>query len=198
MTSSIWTSPGRARHRLDCLDGRFGCGGTRSAHAVGGAFRFASTRYRPGCFAVRRACRLSGERCAAASNAIALNCMSVTPSLAYSTYHYDSTTIWCAPTSQAYRDRDVVEGAVTTARRACAAAQSAGGYPRPGSHYVAPQLGTPTRNSTGYQTLMGLANDADAVWRYRVLVGWEVRDFVASQYPAHQTLIARGYPRSGH
>ena len=51
-----------------------------------------------------------------------------------------------------------------------------------GSHYVEPQSDTPTRNSTGYEALMGMSDDADAVWRYRVLLGWEVRDFAASQY----------------
>ena len=125
-----------------------------------------------------------------ASYAIALNRMSVTPSLAYSTYHYDSTTILGVPTSQAYRDRDVVEGAVTTRYELAPQRNLLVVIRALDSHYVAPQLDTPTRNSTGYQALMGLANDADAVWRYRVLLGWEVRDFAAPQYPAHQAPIA--------
>ena len=58
------------------------------------------------------------------------------------------------------------------------------------SHYTEPQLGQPTRDSTGYQALVGIADDADAVWRYHVLVGWELRDFAASQYQSHQAPIA--------
>ena len=45
-------------------------------------------------------------------------------------------------------------------------------------------------DSTGYQVLVGLDDDADAVWRYRVLLGWEVRTFRASQYRTHQAPIA--------
>ena len=58
------------------------------------------------------------------------------------------------------------------------------------SHYVAPQIGRPTRNSTGYQALVGIADDTDAMWRYHVLVGWELRDFASSQYQSHQAPIA--------
>ena len=58
------------------------------------------------------------------------------------------------------------------------------------SHYVAPQAGQPTRNSTGYQVLLGLSDDSDGVWRYRVLVGWEDRVFQASAYKSHQAPIA--------
>ncbi len=61
-----------------------------------------------------------------------------------------------------------------------------------GSDYVAPQPGQPTRNSTGYQALFGFGDDSDAVWRYRVLVGWEVRDFAASQFGSHQAPVAEG------
>jgi hypothetical protein len=109
---------------------------------------------------------------------IALNRFSVTPSLAFSTFHYDATTIHDVPASQAYRDRDVVQGVVTTRyelspdRHLLLVTRALGTY------YVDPQQGTPTRDSTGYQVLVGLQDDADAVWRYRVLVGWEMRLFV--------------------
>ena len=35
-----------------------------------------------------------------------------------------------------------------------------------------------------------MANETDAVWQYRVLVGWETRAFAASQYSTHQATIA--------
>ena len=110
---------------------------------------------------------------------IALNRLSVTPSVAFSTYHYDSTTILGVPTSQAYRDRDVLQGAVTTRYELSPQRNLLVVMRVLGQHYVAPQSGMPTRNSTGYQVLVGLADDTDAVWRYRVLVGWEVRSFHA-------------------
>jgi len=123
---------------------------------------------------------------------IALNRFSVTPSLAFSAFRYDATTIHGVPASQAYRDRDVVQGVVTTRyelspdRHLLLVTRALGTY------YVDPQQGTPTRDSTGYQVLVGLQDDADAVWRYRVLVGWEMRAFRASQYGTHQAPIAEG------
>jgi hypothetical protein len=59
-----------------------------------------------------------------------------------------------------------------------------------GSRYVAPQPGLPTRDSTGYQALVGFDDSGDAVWRYRVLLGWEVRRFAASQYRTHASPTA--------
>ena len=94
------------------------------------------------------------------------------------------------PTSQAYRDRNVLQGAVTTRYELSPQRNLLLVTRVLGQNYVAPQPGTPTLDSTGYQVLAGLDDDTDAVWRYRVLVGWEVRAFHAPQYPAHQAPIA--------
>jgi hypothetical protein len=59
-----------------------------------------------------------------------------------------------------------------------------------GVDYTAPQPGQPTRNSTGAEVLLGVANEANSVWQYRVLLGWEMRAFAASQYSTHQAPIA--------
>ena len=120
---------------------------------------------------------------------IALNRFSVMPSLAFSTYRYDRDDDPWVPASQAYRDRNVLQGR-DHSLRAVAASQSPAGDARAGQNYVAPQPGQPTRDSTGYQVLVGFSDDADAVWRYRVLVGWEMRAFRASQYGTHQAPIA--------
>jgi hypothetical protein len=121
---------------------------------------------------------------------IALDRISLTPSIDLSTYRYDSTTILGVPTPQAYRNRDILQGAVTT-RYALTPERNLLVVVRAlGSNYVAPQPGQPTRNSTGYQALVGLADDSDAVWRYRVLFGWEVREFAAAQFGSHQAPLA--------
>jgi hypothetical protein len=62
--------------------------------------------------------------------------------------------------------------------------------PRPDEKHVAPEPGAPGHDSTGYQALVALDDDSDAVWRYRVLFGWEVRDFAATLFPPHQAPIA--------
>ncbi len=121
---------------------------------------------------------------------IALDRFSVTPSVAFSAYRYDATTIHGVPASQAYRDRDVVQGVVTTRYELSPQRNLLLVTRALGTHYVEPQPGVPTRDSTGYQVLVGLGDDADAVWRYRVLLGWEVRAFRASQYSTHQAPIA--------
>jgi hypothetical protein len=125
-----------------------------------------------------------------ASYMIDLGRLSVTPSLAFTTYNYDSTTIFGVPSSQAYRDRDVVQGAVTTRYQLSPQRDVLLVTRALGVNYTAPQPGQPTRNSTGYEVLVGLADEAGAVWQYRALVGWEVRAFAASQYSTHQAPIA--------
>ena len=121
---------------------------------------------------------------------IALNHLSLTPSLAFTTYRYEATTIRGVPASQAYRDRDVVQAAIITRYELSPKRDLLLVTRALDVHYVAPQAGTPTRDSTGYQVLVGLADDGDAVWRYRVLLGWEQRAFRASQYGAHQAPMA--------
>jgi hypothetical protein len=116
--------------------------------------------------------------------------LSISPGVAFSSYRYDATTEFGVPTPQAYRNRDVVQGEVTT-RYELSPDRNALLVTRVlNSNYVAPQAGQPTRNSTGYQVLLGLSDDSDGVWRYRVLVGWEDRVFQASAYKAHQAPIA--------
>ena len=116
--------------------------------------------------------------------------LSISPGISFSTYRYDATTEFGVPTSQTYRDRDVLQAEVTT-RYELSPDRNALLVTRvSNSDYVAPQAGQPTRNSTGYQVLVGLSDDSDGVWRYRVLLGWEDRIFQASAYKSHQAPIA--------
>ena len=121
---------------------------------------------------------------------IALDRLSITPSLEFSSFRYQGTTILGVPTPQAYRNRDVLQGAVTARYELMPQRNLLVVIRAAGSDYTAPQPGQPTRNSTGYQALVGFGDDADAVWRYRVLVGWEVRNFAASQFGSHQAPLA--------
>jgi hypothetical protein len=123
---------------------------------------------------------------------IALGRLSMTPSVSFTTYRYDATTILGVPASQAYRDRNVLQGAVTTRYELSPQRNLLLVTRALGVNYVEPQPGQPTRDSNGYQVLAGIDDDTDAVWRYRVLVGWEMRAFHASQYSTHQAPIAEG------
>jgi hypothetical protein len=121
---------------------------------------------------------------------LALDRLNVTPNLEVSNYQYAATTILGAPASQAYRDRNVVSGGVT-ARYELMPRQDALLVLRgTATDYTDPQVGQLTRNSTGALALIGLSDDTDAVWRYRLLLGWEHRQFAASAYHAHDAPVA--------
>jgi len=121
---------------------------------------------------------------------VALNRLSLTPNLEVSGYRYDNTTILGVPASQSYRNRDVMAGGVT-ARYELMPRQNLLLVVRgTATNYLEQQVDQPTRNSTGAMVLVGLSDDSDAVWRYRLLFGWEERNFAASAYSAHAAPVA--------
>lgn len=112
----------------------------------------------------------------------------LTPSTEISRWRYDSTTIMGLPASQAYRDRGVIQGA-TTLRYELAPLRSLLLVGRiTGANYPNSLAGQPSQHSTGYQLLTGFDYDDDAMWRYRVLVGGEVRQFAS--FPTRTAMIA--------
>jgi hypothetical protein len=120
--------------------------------------------------------------------ALASGHWTITPSVEVSNWQFGNTTILGRPASEAYRDRMVVEGG-TTVRYDWEPLRSVLLVLRAtGQHYINPVPGQPSENSTGYQALAGVDYDDNAVWRYRVLLGGETRQFVA--YRAHTDVIA--------
>jgi hypothetical protein len=112
----------------------------------------------------------------------------VTPSAEVSRWRYDGTTVMGLPASQAYRDRDVIEGA-TTLQYELAPLRSLLLVGRiTGQSYPNSLPGEPSQHSTGFQLLAGFDYDDDAVWRYRMMVGGEVRQFAS--FPTRTALIA--------
>ncbi len=121
---------------------------------------------------------------------LVLDRLSLTPNIGLSRYQYSDTTIMGVPSSQSYRDRDVLAGGVT-ARYEIMPLQNVLLVLRgTGTNYLTPQAGQPTRNSTGAVVLVGLSDDRDALWRYRLLVGWEERQFAARVYHTHGAPVA--------
>ncbi|HVC61664.1 MAG TPA: outer membrane beta-barrel protein [Acetobacteraceae bacterium] len=114
----------------------------------------------------------------------------VTPNLEASSWHFGATSILGAPAGQSYRDRVVLHGG-TTVSYALAPQRSLVFVTRAiGQHYAHPSPGGSRLDSTGYQTLGGFDYDDDAVWRYRLLLGAEHRDFAAAGFPARAAVIA--------
>jgi hypothetical protein len=121
---------------------------------------------------------------------VALDRLSLTPNLEVSGYRYDNTTILGVPASQSYRNRDIVAGGLTARYELMPLQDLVLVVRGTGTNYLVQQAGQPTRNSTGAMVLVGLSDDSDAVWRYRLLVGWEERNFAASAYSAHAAPVA--------
>jgi hypothetical protein len=112
----------------------------------------------------------------------------LTPSLDVSQWHYDNTTIFGRPASQAYRDRTVIEGAanlsyeIAPLRSLLLVARVTGqGYPN-----TLP--GQPSQDSTSYEVLTGIDYAPDAMWRARLLFGGESRQF--AHFASHSAFIA--------
>jgi hypothetical protein len=115
---------------------------------------------------------------------------SLVPSLEAANWTYGDTTIAGAPSSQAYRDRVVVQGDVTLRYEWAplrnilfvvrALEQTYGQIP----------TGQASTDSQSYQVLGGFDYDDDSVWRWRLLLGGEARQFNATVYRPQNTLIA--------
>jgi hypothetical protein len=115
----------------------------------------------------------------------------VTPEVEASNWTYSNTTILGTPASQAYRDRMVTQGGVTVQYELA---------PRRSVVFVARVIGQDylhmpadrvSLNSTGYQLLAGVDFNDDPIWRWRLLVGAEIRQFASRQYPQQDTVIAK-------
>ena len=113
---------------------------------------------------------------------------SVTPNLEASAWRFANTTILGVPVSQAYRDRTVLLGGVTL-RYEWAPLRNIVFVTRAlGQQYGHLQPLQRSTDSTGYQVLGGFDYDDDSVWRYRLLLGGESRQFAA--FRPHTAMIA--------
>ena len=118
--------------------------------------------------------------------------MSIMPAVDFSQYNYDATTILGVASPQAYRNRNVGQGGITL-RYELAPGRNLVMVSRAiNTSYTQPQIGSPSRNSNGYVMLAGIDYDYDGVWRLRLLLGWEVRDFAAAQYGVHSAPMIEG------
>jgi hypothetical protein len=125
---------------------------------------------------------------------------SIEPGIQATNWTYDDASINGVPTSQAYRDRVVVQGGVT-ARYELAPLRTVVFVARAISQdYTHTPVGQPNPNSTSYQMLAGIDYDDDSVWRWRLLIGGEAREFTSKLYRQQNTLIAEagvGWSPSG-
>ena len=96
------------------------------------------------------------------------------------------------PVKQGYRDRDLVQAGVT-GRYEFAPLRSVVLVVRDTTtNYSSSQANAfgPNRSSNAIEVLAGLDYVADAVWRYRALVGYQMRDFRNTQFKNHSAPVA--------
>jgi hypothetical protein len=115
---------------------------------------------------------------------------SLTPSFGLANWTYASTTILDLPASQAYRDRIVGQGAVTLRYEWAPLRNILFVLRALRQDYTHIPAGQPTTDSRSYQALAGLDDDDNTVWRWRLLLGGETRQFTAPLYQPQTTLIA--------
>lgn len=117
--------------------------------------------------------------------------LSLRPSLEYTAYHFDDATIAGLSANQGFRSRDVLQGGVTASyafapNRSVVVTGTAVKV-----DYTSNPAGTPSRNSTGGSILAGLDYSENDIFRYRALVGLEVRQFKSSIYRARYAPIVQ-------
>jgi hypothetical protein len=116
----------------------------------------------------------------------------VTPSLEAASWRYDPTSILGVPANQAYRDRTVLQGGTTVSYELAPQRTMVVVIRAIGQDYTHRSPGAASLDSTGTQALGGFDYADDAVWRFRLLLGAEHRDFAAAAFPARTAAIAEG------
>jgi len=106
----------------------------------------------------------------------------VTPTLDLSAYRFGPVTAGGAQVSQSYLDRNVIAGGVETRYALTGAAGVLFVVRGISSDYINPQPGQLNNNSTAVQVLGGIDYQAEAIWRYSLLVGVQYTDFAAAAY----------------
>lgn len=125
-----------------------------------------------------------------ASYAATFGRWTATPAFEAASWQYGDATVMSIPVSQSYRDRTTLQGGLTL-RYEWAPLRNLVLVTRAlGQHYIRLTPGQAQEDSTGYQMLAGFDDDQDAIWRYRLLMGVETRQFADSAVPSHTGLIA--------
>jgi hypothetical protein len=114
-----------------------------------------------------------------------LSRFAITPDISASAYRYGEATVQGQRISQSFLNRNVL--AATVVGRYSMSEEGGLLVVVRGivSNFTNPQAGQPSNNSRSFEILGGIDHQADAVWRYRALVGVEVRTFEAAQFPSH-------------
>ena len=125
-----------------------------------------------------------------ADYALKLDRLTLTPNIELQLYRFGNASIFGSTVSQSYQNRNVVQYGLTGSyetspdRNIVVVARGLS------SLYTDQPAGQPSHNSLGWELLAGIDDRLDAVWRVRILAGWQQRDFSSPAFQGHGALAA--------
>ncbi len=93
------------------------------------------------------------------------------------------------PVAQTYRNRDVVQGGLTTRWELAPNRNLVLALRGAAQDYTDTPPGTASPDSRSLTVLAGLDDASDGLWHYRLLGGYERRGFASPAFPAHGALV---------
>ena len=101
------------------------------------------------------------------------------PQLNYTAWRYDNVTSFGKPLNQTYRNRDIADASLLVKYGEALLRDFAAVLRGASIHYTNPEAGQPNRDATTFAALVGIDNAASSVWRTRLLVGYQARQFTS-------------------
>ena len=122
----------------------------------------------------------------------AFNRLTVEPALEVFSYRYDNGAALGTQYVQSYRNRDVVAPSVTASYELSPGRSVVAALRGATASYTNRAPGAVERDFNDFSVLVGLDYEATNLWRYRLLVGYQRRDFSASQVKSIQAPVVEG------
>ena len=105
--------------------------------------------------------------------------VSLTPSLEFGMWRYADTVPLGTTEPLNYQNRNVITGNLLARFQASSNRSLIMVLRGISTDYVAPIAGQPSRDSNGVELLVGMEYASGAIWRYRVLAGYQNRNYVS-------------------
>jgi hypothetical protein len=114
----------------------------------------------------------------------------IVPAVEFNQLTFSPAVIGGTTVSQSYQNRDTLTGSVQGRYEFAPLYNGIVEVRGIGTTYTSKTATVPTHNSNAVAVLAGLDYTSSAVWRYRVLVGWEIREYDSSAFQNRSAPIA--------
>jgi hypothetical protein len=112
------------------------------------------------------------------------------PSVEFTQLTFAPAVIGSSTVSQSFQNRDNLVGAVQGRYEFAPLYNGIVEVRGIGTNFTSKTATQPTHNSNGAAVLAGIDYTSSSVWRYRVLVGYELREYEASEFKSRSSPIA--------